>query len=218
MFTGLIEETGKVVKLEQRGKDLRLSIEASFELEGLQTGESISVVGVCLTVVSCEGRTFTVDVSQETLGRSTIGLRRLGDEVNLERALKLGDRLGGHLVNGHVDGRARVVSRNKRGDSIVFTFEVAPELARYFIEKGSVAIDGVSLTVNRCQERIFEVNVVPHTARITTMGNLRVGDEVNIEVDVIGKYVERFVRSLQQSSSPAPEGVVREFLAKHGFI
>ena len=218
MFTGLIEGTGKLVKVEPRGKDMRLSLEAGFELDGLQKGESVSVNGVCLTVVSWQGRTFTADVSQETVSRTTISRMRLGDEVNLERALRLGDRLGGHLVNGHVDGRARVISRKKRGDSIVFAFEVASELARYFIEKGSVAIDGVSLTVNRCQERIFEVNVVPHTARITTMGNLRVGDEVNIEVDVIGKYVERFVRSLQQSSSPAPEGVDREFLAKHGFI
>jgi len=218
MFTGLIVGTGKVVKIEPRGKDMRLSIEASFELEELQTGESISVDGVCLTVVSWEARTFTVDVSQETLSRSTIGLRRLGDEVNLERALRLGDRLGGHLVNGHVDGRARLISRKKRGDSIVFAFEAAPELARYFIEKGSVAIDGVSLTINRCDEKVFQVNVVPHTARVTTMKNLKVGDEVNIEVDVIGKYVERFVRSMQQSSSPIPEGVDREFLEKHGFI
>lgn len=215
MFTGLIEGTGKLVKTEPRGKDMRLSIEASFELEGLQTGESVSVDGVCLTVVFWEGRTFTVDVSQETLSRTTIELRRLGDEVNLERALRLGDRLGGHLVNGHVDGRARVISRKKRGDSLVFEFEVDPGLARYFVEKGSVAINGISLTLNRCDERSFEVNIVPHTARVTTIGNLKVGDEVNIEVDVIGKYVEKFVRSTQESS---PNSVDREFLAKHGFI
>ena len=218
MFTGLIEGTGKVVKIEPRGKDMRLSIEASFELEGLQKGESVAVDGVCLTVVFWEGRTFTVDVSQETLTRSTTGQRRLGDEVNLERALKLGDRLGGHLVNGHVDGRSRVTSLKKKGDSLIFEFEVDQSLARYLVEKGSVAVNGVSLTVNHCTEKTFQVNVVPYTAEVTTIGHLKVGDEVNIEVDVIAKYVERLVRSMQRSSSDMPEGVDREFLVKHGFI
>ena len=218
MFTGLIEGTGKVVKIESRGKDMRLSIEASFELEGLHKGESVAVDGVCLTVVFWEGRTFTVDVSQETLTRSTTGQRRLGDEVNLERALKLGDRLGGHLVNGHVDGRSRVTSLKKRGDSLIFEFEVDQGLARYLVEKGSVAVNGVSLTVNRCTEKTFQVNIVPHTAQVTTIGNLKVGDEVNIEVDIIAKYVERLVRSEQRNNSVMPEGVDREFLAKHGFL
>ena len=215
MFTGLIEGTGKLVKMEPRGKDMRLSIEAGFELDGLQKGESVSVNGVCLTVVSGNERTFVADVSQETSSRSTISRLRLGDEVNLERALRLGDRLGGHLVNGHVDGKARVISRKKRGDSLVFAFEVAPALARYLIEKGSVAVDGVSLTINRCDEKSFEVNLVPHSARVTNMGNLKVGDQVNIEVDVIGKYVEKSVRNLQKSTSDAVDA---DFLAKHGFI
>ena len=215
MFTGLIEGTGKLVKIEPQGKDMRLSIEASFELDELQKGESVSVNGVCLTVVSGNERTFTADVSQETLSRSTIPRLRLGDEVNLERALRLGDRVGGHLVNGHVDGKARVILRKKRGDSLVFAFEVAPALARYLIEKGSVAVDGVSLTINRCDEKSFEVNLVPHSARVTNMGNLKVGDQVNIEVDVIGKYVEKFVRNLQNSTSAAVDA---DFLAKHGFI
>jgi len=215
MFTGLIEGTGKVVKIEPRGKDMRLSIEAAFELDGLQQGDSVSVHGVCLTVVSWKGSSFTVDVSQESLSRTTLARLRLGDAVNLERALKLGDRLGGHLVNGHVDGKARVISRKKRGESIVFAFEVGPELARYLIEKGSVAIDGVSLTINHCDEKSFEVNLVPHSARVTTMVNLKVGDEVNIEVDVIGKYVEKFVLAMQGNTS---DGVDTDFLAKHGFI
>lgn len=215
MFTGLIEGTGKVVKTEPRGKDMRLSIEAGFELDGLQQGDSISVHGICLTVVSWKGSSFTVDVSQESLSRTTLARLRSGDTVNLERALKLGDRLGGHLVNGHVDGRARVISRKKRGDSMVFAFEIAPELARYFIEKGSVAVDGVSLTVNHCDEKSFEVNLVPHSARVTTMANLKVGDEVNIEVDVIGKYVEKFIRAMQEKTS---DGVDADFLSKHGFV
>ena len=218
MFTGLIEGTGKLKTVEPRGKDMRLSIQASFDLEGFQTGESVAVDGVCLTVVSWQARAFTVDVSQETLSRSTLGQRSAGDEVNLERALRLGDRLGGHLVNGHVDGKARVMARKQRGDSLVFVFEVVAELGRYIIEKGSVAVNGVSLTVNRCDEQSFDVNIVPHTARVTTIGSLRVGDEVNIEVDIIGKYVERFVRPMQESDSPSTGGVDRGFLAKHGFF
>jgi riboflavin synthase len=218
MFTGLIEGTGKLKTLEPRGKDMRLSIQASFDLEGFQTGESVAVDGVCLTAVSWQARAFTVDVSQETLSRSTLGQRSAGDEVNLERALRLGDRLGGHLVNGHVDGKARVMARKQRGDSLVFVFEVVAELGRYIIEKGSVAVNGVSLTVNRCDEQSFDVNIVPHTARWTTIGTWRVGDEVNIEVDIIGKYVERFVRTMQESDSPSTGGVDRGFLAKHGFF
>ena len=218
MFTGLIEGTGKLKTIEPRGKDMRLSIQASFDLEGFQTGESVAVDGVCLTVVSWKARAFTVDVSQETLSRTTLGQRSVGDEVNMERALRLGDRLGGHLVNGHVDGKARVMARKQRGDSLVFVFEVVAELGRYIIEKGSVAVNGVSLTVNRCDEQSFDVNIVPHTARVTTIGSLRVGDEVNIEVDIIGKYVERFVRTMQESGSPSTSGVDRGFLTKHGFI
>lgn len=218
MFTGLIEGTGKLKTIEPRGKDMRLSIQASFDLEGFQIGESVAVDGVCLTVVSWQARAFTVDVSQETLSRTTLGQRSVGDEVNLERALRLGDRLGGHLVNGHVDGKARVMARKQRGDSLVFVFEVVAELGRYIIEKGSVAVNGVSLTVNRCGEQSFDVNVVPHTARVTTIGSLRVGDEVNIEVDIIGKYVERFVQTFQESDSPSTGGVDRGFLAKHGII
>ena len=218
MFTGLIEGTGKLVRVEPRGKDMRLSIQASFELEELKTGESVSVDGACLTVVSWEGRTFTVDVSQETLERTTLAQRGAGDEVNLERALKLGDRLGGHLVNGHVDGRARVTARKKRGESLVFQFEVPDELGRYLIEKGSVAVNGISLTVNRCDSRSFDVNIVPHTARWTTIGSWRVGDEVNIEVDLIGKYVEKFLRNMREGSSPSADGVDRDFLEKHGFL
>ena len=218
MFTGLIEGTGKLKTIEPRGKDMRLSIQASFDLEGFQIGESVAVDGVCLTVVSWQARAFTVDVSQETLSRTTLGQRSVGDEVNLERALRLGDRLGGHLVNGHVDGKARVMARKQRGDSLVFVFEVVAELGRYIIEKGSVAVNGVSLTVNRCDEQSFDVNIVPHTARVTTIGSLRVGDEVNLEVDIIGKYVERFVRPTQESDSPSTGGVDRGFLAKHGFF
>jgi riboflavin synthase len=184
MFTGLIEGTGKLLKVEPRGKDMRLSIVASFDLGEIEIGESVSVDGVCLTVVSWKERTISVDVSQETLSRTILGHCRSGDEVNLERALKLGDRLGG----------------------------------RYLIEKGSVAVNGVSLTVNRCDDRSFEVNVIPHTAQVTTLVSLRKGDEVNIEVDMIGKYVEKFMRNMRESSSSEADSVDRDFLGKHGFL
>jgi riboflavin synthase len=218
MFTGLIEGNGTIVKLEPRGKDMRLSIEASFDLDDIKLGESITVDGACLTVVSWRKRTFTVDVSQETLSRTTLGQHRKGTKVNLERALRLGDRLGGHLVSGHVDCRARVIGRETRGESLVLQFELAIDQARYLIEKGSVAVNGMSLTVNRCDERSFEVNVIPHTAEATTVGSLRVGDEVNVEVDLIGKYVEKFVRSARGSRATTTTRVDRNLLEKHGFL
>jgi riboflavin synthase len=216
MFTGLVEGTGTIRRLERAGGDMRLTVQASLERPELEIGESIAVDGVCLTVVGFRKGAFTVDVSQESLSRSTLGQRRQGDEVNLERALRLGDRMGGHLVNGHVDGTGRVAARRRQGESVVFRFEVAVEVSRYLIEKGSVAVNGVSLTVNRCEGRHFEVNIVPHTARVTTMGKLQMGDLVNIEVDIIGKYVEKFL--LLRSGSQPSGGVDREFLARHGFL
>jgi len=216
MFTGLVETTGTIQRLERTGRDLHLTVRASLEPPELKIGESIAVDGVCLTVVSLQGDAFTVDVSEETVSRSTLGQRRQGDEVNLERALRLGDRLGGHLVSGHADGTGRVVARQRRGESLVLKFEIPVELSRYIIEKGSIAVDGVSLTVNRCEGRQFEVNVVPHTAGASTLGNLKVGDGVNIEVDLIGKYVEKFL--LQRTGSQSAGGVDREFLGRHGFL
>jgi riboflavin synthase len=216
MFTGLVEGTGTILRLERAGGDMRLTVQAALEQPEVKIGESIAVDGVCLTVVGSREGALTVEVSRETLSRSTLGQRRQGDEVNIERALRLGDRMGGHLVSGHVDGTARVAARRRQGESVVFQFEVAAEVSRYLIEKGSVAVSGVSLTVNRCEGRHFEVNIVPHTARITTMGKLQVGDAVNIEVDLIGKYVEKFL--LQRSGSQSTGGVDREFLGRHGFL
>jgi len=216
MFTGLVETTGIILRAERTDRDLRLTVRASLEPPELKIGESIAVDGVCLTVVRLQGEAFTVDVSEETVNRSTLGQRRQGDDVNLERALRLGDRLGGHLVSGHADGTGRVTARQRRGESVLFKVEIPPELSRYLIEKGSIAVNGVSLTVNRCEGRQFEVNVVPHTARATTFENLKVGADVNIEVDLIGKYVERFL--LQRTGSQSTGGLDREFLARHGFL
>lgn len=191
MFSGIIEETGQVADL-RRGRDsMVLTVRARRVLEGTRVGDSIAVDGVCLTVRTLEGDRFTADVMHETLRATTLGEMKPGDPVNLERALRLGDRLGGHLVSGHVDGTGRVL-RRREGDN-AFTLEIAvPEgFAPYLVPKGSVAVDGVSLTVARCGHDRFEVAVIPHTASVTTLGRRRPGDRVNLEADLIGKYVAR---------------------------
>ncbi|MBW1981671.1 MAG: riboflavin synthase [Deltaproteobacteria bacterium] len=218
MFTGLVEGVGTIVRLQPRAAGMRLSIQAPFDLTDVHIGESIAVEGACLTVISIEGNVFTVDVSQETLQRTTLAHQRHGDKVNLERALKLGDRLGGHLVNGHVDGRGRLLESRRAGESQMLRFAAPPEVCRYLVEKGSVAVNGVSLTINRCSDEDFEVNIVPHTARSTTLGSLQVGTEVNIEVDPIGKYVEKFMRQMRHQDEKSQVGVDRNFLGKHGFL
>lgn len=215
MFTGLVEGTGVIAGIEDKGIDRRLRIEPHFQMGEVVTGESISISGACLTVVNRDGNGFVVDVSYETLSRTTLGSARVGRKVNIERALRIGDRLGGHIVLGHVDAVGIVKGRRDDGRSIGFDFEIPERFAKYVIEKGSIAIDGVSLTVNSVKGRIFDVNIIPHTAQITTIGLLRPGDEVNIEVDVIGKYVERLlaVRTDRESG-----GISEELLRKYGFL
>lgn len=195
MFTGLIECTGTVVSLRRRGREGRLTV--SSPLRNLKVGESISVNGVCQTVAARDGETFSCDVMGETLRVTNIGGLRPGSPVNLERALRPGDRLGGHIVNGHVDGLGTVtrVSSTPRAVSIA----AAPEITRYIVPKGSVAVDGISLTVGPNPGRgSFDVHIIPHTWENTTIGTVRVGRKVNIEVDILAKYVERFGRSLHR--------------------
>ncbi len=218
MFTGLVEGTGALLRTDSRGPDSAMVIRAGFAMEGLTLGESVAVSGACLTVTSFEGSVFTADVSGETLSRTTLGRKRTGSLLNLERALRLGDRLGGHLVSGHVDGIGTLRDRRREGRSLRLFFEVPLELSRYIVEKGSIAVDGVSLTVNGCGETAFDVNIVPHTARETTLEALRAGDEVNIETDVIGKYVEKMVGPRQNpATGPSSGRIDEEFLKKHGF-
>ena len=189
MFSGIVEAVGHVRRSVGNAGGLRLTIEASFER--LTVGESVCVSGVCLTVVTASTPTFEVDVSAETVRRCKLRGLEAGREVNLERSLRLGDRLGGHLVFGHVDGIGVLRSATAEGDSTLMRFAVPEELSRYLVEKGSVAVDGVSLTVFACKGGEFTSAVIPHTARATTLGKLRAGDEVNLESDMIARYVER---------------------------
>jgi riboflavin synthase len=193
LFSGIVEATGEIRGVVPTAGGLSLSIGASFE--GLALGESVCVSGVCLTVVAASPGAFDADVSAETLRRSKLGRLRQGDMVNLERSLRLGDRLGGHLVFGHVDGTGRLRAVTSEGESALFEFEAPETVSRYLVEKGSVAVDGVSLTVFRCKEEAFSVAVIPHTARVTTIGRLRPGDEINLESDMIAKYVETLTRA-----------------------
>ncbi|MDL2269271.1 riboflavin synthase [Desulfosarcina sp. OttesenSCG-928-A07] len=221
MFTGIIEGLGTISAIQPSGQGARMTLVADFDLSGTRIGDSIAVNGACLTAVTREDRRFTVDVSPETLTRSVLGKIRIGERVNLERALKLGDRLDGHLVSGHIDGMGVLRERKTASNAILLTYTVPPSLAYYMIEKGSVAVDGVSLTLNRCDETTFEVSIIPHTAALTTVGLKKVGDAVNIETDMIGKYVERFVtrRPPADAGEPVPSREIdMAFLAKSGFL
>jgi riboflavin synthase len=223
LFTGIIEGFGSVVSVSPGQQGHALTIAADFDLVGTKLGDSIAVDGACLTVVKLEGRNFTVDVSPESLRRTTLGGLKAGGRVNLERALRLGDRLDGHLVSGHVDGIGRVSERRREGNAILIRIGVPAELARYMIEKGSVAVAGTSLTINRCDAASFDVSIIPHTAHLTTIGTCRVGGQVNIETDMIGKYVEKFVRGSREdppakTDAALPKGVDLNFLHKTGFL
>ena len=189
MFSGIVEAIGRVREAAKSAAGTRLAIEAPFE--ALVLGESICVSGVCLTVVDISRGGFDVDVSLETLRCSKLSRLHSGSAVNLERSLRLGDRLSGHLVFGHVDGVGTLASSTPDGDSLLCRFAVPETVARYLVEKGSVAVDGVSLTVFRCDDRGFSVAVIPHTAQVTTLGGLQPGDEVNLESDMIARYVEK---------------------------
>ena len=199
MFTGIIEGTGRVVSVEETNGGRRLGVSADLATDGLDTGESIAVAGACMTVVSSQSGSFVFDVSAESLRRTTLGAFAEGDAVNLERSLKFGDRLGGHMVSGHIDGLGRLAARRAEGDSTLLTFEVPQELTRLTVEKGSVAIDGVSLTCFSCRKDSFEVAVVPHTLEVTTLGGLGEGQRVNVETDVLGRYVAKLVEPVLAS-------------------
>lgn len=193
MFTGIIEEVGIVEKVQRNGIKSEIMIRAQEVLKGTKCGDSIAVNGICLTVTSLEGQSFTADVMNETLHRSSLSKIRAGSRVNLERAMLNNGRFGGHIVSGHVDGMGTVKAIEKDGIAIWYTIEATAEILRYIVEKGSIAIDGISLTVARVGEGDFAVSVIPHTAKETTLSEKKTGDIVNLENDIVGKYVERLI-------------------------
>ena len=197
MFTGLVESKGTLARRSRRGPGYRLAVESG--LGPLVLGESISVSGACLTVVSSDSRSFEADVSLETANKTTLGALPVGGSVNLERSLKIGDRLGGHLVSGHVDAVAELVAVAPAGDAQRLSVAYAPELARFIAVKGSITLDGVSLTVNAVSEDVLEVMVIPHTLSVTTLGELKAGAKLNLEVDTLARYAVRF---LEVSGAP----------------
>lgn len=216
MFTGLIESLGTVRELKRQGGGGQLVIAGAMAKSDLQLGESIAVNGACLTVTTWTTDHFIVDVSPETFERTTLGTLRQSQMVNLERALRLSDRLGGHLVSGHIDCVATLRRRYQDQNSVRMQFEVEAQSLRYIVEKGSVAIDGISLTVNQVDEDSFSVAVIPHSLERTTLKNCSEGSKVNIETDIIGRYVERFVS--EQPGNETQSRLNMDFLAKNGFL
>ncbi|GAB4165426.1 MAG: riboflavin synthase [Geothermobacteraceae bacterium] len=214
MFTGLIEDVGRLKRFDRGGSVCRLTVATGLPVDELQLGDSVAVNGACLTVVHKGLDDFTVDVSPETLDRTVLGSLRVGDAVNLERALQLGDRLGGHIVTGHVDAVATLGSRQRQGNAEILDFSLDTEALRYLVEKGSVAIDGISLTVNQVHDRGFSVAIIPHTLEKTTLAGMNAGRRVNIETDILGKYIERLMKGRPEK----PGGLSLEDLARSGFL
>ena len=214
MFTGIVEEMGVIRSIRRGAHSAVLSIGAETVLSDLKLGDSVAVNGVCLTATSVDSGGFTADVMHETLNRSSLGALAPGSPVNLERAMAAGGRFGGHIVSGHIDGTGTITER-RRDDNAVWYTVSAPALLRYIVEKGSVAIDGISLTVASVAADRFSVSVIPHTAAVTVLGRKRPGDIVNLETDIIGKYVEKLLRPAEDT---APKGGISlEFLMENGF-
>lgn len=217
MFTGIIEELGRVRSIEQRGEGARVVIEAHVVIAGTQEGDSIAVNGVCLTAIDMRADSFAADGSRETLQRSTLGRLRAGSAVNLERAVTPATRLGGHIVQGHVDARGQFLSAEEHGGSWTVRLAYPPEMARYLVFKGSVAVEGISLTVAGLTDEYFEIAVIPKTWEVTNLSRLRSGDEVNLEADIIAKYVERLLTVAPQIKGEIKSTLTMEKLAELGY-
>ena len=221
MFTGIIEGLGTIAGIQSSGQGKRLTVEADFSLDQTKIGDSISVSGACLTAVKIDGKRFEVDVSPETLQTTTFGQAKVGERLNIERALRLSDRIDGHLVSGHIDGVGIVRNRETLSNAIILTIGVNESLTQYMIAKGSVAMDGISLTINTCESDNFSVSIIPHRAKWTTVGFKHKGDRVNIETDMIGKYVERLVSGMPGQSKENRSNqtfIDHAYLVKTGFI
>ncbi len=228
MFTGIIEALGEIAETRLQGGDLRLRVKTGrLDLSDVKLGDSIAVNGVCLTAVELPGDGFWADVSRETLAHTEFEQLRSGDQVNLEKALTPSSRLGGHIVSGHVDGIGTIIHKQDDGRSIRFTIQAPKALSRYIAVKGSICVDGVSLTVNKVDGECFQLNIVPHTLEETLIKYYSVGQRINLEVDLIARYLERLLQggspqdseySEEQTSTPEAEGLTQAFLAQHGFV
>ena len=212
MFTGIIEDVGIIANINKMSGRWEISLKTALQPATIKEGDSISVDGVCLTATKLSNNIFSVDASLETLQRTTLKDKKTGQKVNLERAMSADGRFGGHLVTGHVDGVGTIVEKRKEGDSVRLVIEVSPSLARYIVGKGSIAIDGISLTVNEQRDNIFTVNIIPYTVSRTTIGEKNLRDAINIETDIIGKYVESFLTKDKSKSMDM------DFLYRHGYI
>lgn len=217
MFTGVIEEIGTVRRIEHGAAGARLTIAAKTVLEDTKLGDSIATNGVCLTVVSMTSDTFSADVMAESLRRSSLGALQSGSPVNLERAMPANGRFGGHIVSGHIDGTGTIASQKREDNAVWVTVRTSSSLLRYIVEKGSIAIDGVSLTVAAVNESSFAVSIIPHTGAQTILLGKKPGETVNLECDVIGKYVEKLLTPYTSAEKPATSGITMDFLARNGF-
>ena len=197
-------------RLTAKGADAVIEIEAAIDLKDVSIGDSIAVNGACLTAIAKKEKLFSADVSAETIAKTTLGRLHAGDKINLEKSIRVGGFIGGHFVLGHVDAVGRILSKTQKSGSVILAVEINDQLARQIVEKGSIAIDGISLTVNKLEKRKFYVNIIPHTAANTTLLAKKEGDLVNIETDVLGKYVEKLLQT--------PTGIDKDFLAQHGFL
>jgi riboflavin synthase len=212
MFTGIIEDIGVIANMNKMAGRWEISLKTALPPATIKEGDSISVDGVCLTVTKLSNNTFSVDASLETLRLTTLKDKRAGQKVNLERAMSAENRFGGHLVTGHIDGVGTITEKKKEGDSVKLIVEVSESLARYIVGKGSIAIDGISLTVNEQRDNIFTVNIIPYTVSRTTIGEKNLRDAINIETDIIGKYVENFLKKDKSKS------IDMDFLYRHGYV
>jgi riboflavin synthase len=214
MFTGIIEDKGRVLRVEYQGQKKRLTLELPMNLTEVQLGDSINTNGVCLTIVEKKGQTIDLDLSPETIQKTVLEGLKEGDQVNLERPLRVMDRLGGHIVTGHIDGIGIIVEKRKEMDFLNLKVRIPKAISRYVVQKGSIAIDGISLTVNEYQGEEIQLTLIPYTLEKTTLMDKKVGDQVNVETDVLGKYVEKFLYRKDKK----PNGITLSFLKEHGFI
>lgn len=216
MFTGLVEEVGTIQRIQKGAKSCVLTVGCRTVLDGTGIGDSIAVSGVCLTVTELGSSYFTADVMSETVSRSSLGQLKAGSKVNLERAMPADGRFGGHIVSGHIDGTGTVAEIVPEDIAVWYTVCAKPEVLRHIVEKGSIAIDGISLTVACVDDQCFKVSVIPHTRRVTALGERGIGDTVNLECDIVGKYVEKLLLPLKEEKQPESR-ITEEFLRKYGF-